>query len=69
MRTVGVCNCIRWPTYTRPWKTAKKVNNHWSDKVPKSSVILFDFKLTNANRLQRPQLSISKMHIVYRIDS
>ena len=44
-------------SYTRPWKTAKKKEGRltvdWTDTVPKSSVILFDFKLTNTNRLRK----------------
>ena len=40
-------------SYTRPWKIARKKEGRtvvdWTDTVPKSSVILFDFKLTNTN--------------------
>jgi len=44
-------------SYTRPWKVAKKKEGRnlvdWTDTVPKSSIILFDFKLTPSNRLRK----------------
>ena len=44
-------------SYTRPWKAAKKKEGRtivdWTDTVPKSAVILFDFKLTTTNRLRK----------------
>ena len=44
-------------SYTRPWKTAKKKEGcnlvDWTDIVPKSSIILFDFKLTPSSRLRK----------------
>ena len=43
--------------YTRPWKVAKKKEGRttvdWTDTVPKSAVILFDFQLTATNRLRK----------------
>ena len=44
-------------SYTRPWKVAKKKEGRamvdWTDKVPKSAVMLFDFQLTITNRLRK----------------
>jgi len=44
-------------SYTRPWKTAKKKEGRnlvdWTGTVPKSSIILFDFKLTPSSRLRK----------------
>ena len=44
-------------SYTRGWKIAKKKEGRnlidWTDTIPKSSLILFDFQLTKSNRLQK----------------
>ena len=44
-------------SYTGAWKVAKKKDGHtlvdWTDRVPKQSVILFDFELTKSNRLRK----------------
>ena len=44
-------------SYTRGWKVAKKKDGRnlieWTDTVPKSSIILFDFQLTKSNRLRK----------------
>ena len=44
-------------SYTRPWKVAKKKEGRiivdWTDTVPKSAVILFDFELTATNKLRK----------------
>ena len=44
-------------SYTRPWKVSKKKEGRimvdWTDTVPKSAVILFDFQLTATNRLRK----------------
>ena len=44
-------------SYTAPWKIAKKRDGRtlldWTDRVPKQSVILFDFELTKSNRLRK----------------
>ena len=46
--------------YSKSWKTAKHRDPNdrrrmveWKDKIPKSSTMLFDFKLTNSNHLRR----------------
>jgi len=44
-------------SYSKPWKTAKRKQGRymveWKDTVPKSSIILFDFELTPANKLRK----------------
>jgi len=44
-------------SYSRPWKIAKRKEGRtivdWTDTVPKSAVILFDFELTSTNRLRK----------------
>jgi len=59
-------------SYTRPWKVARKKEGRavvdWTDTVPKSSVILFDFKLTNTSRLRKA--TVEHLKDVYsKIDS
>ena len=46
--------------YTKAWRVAKQLDpkNHrkkfdWKDIVPKSSIIMFDFKLTSNNHLRK----------------
>jgi len=46
--------------YTKTWRVVKQLdhNNHrkkfeWKDIIPKSSIILFEFKLTSNNHLRK----------------
>ena len=46
--------------YTKAWRVAKQLDPKncrkkfdWKDIVPKSSIILFDFKLTSNNHLRK----------------
>ena len=43
--------------YTKLWKVAKRKEGRtlvdWTDSVPKSSILLFDFPLTKTNRLRK----------------
>jgi len=59
-------------SYTRPCKIEKKKEGRaavdWTDTVPKSSVILFDFRLTNTSRLQKATVEHLK-DIYSRIDT
>ena len=59
-------------SYTRPWKISKRKEGRamvdWTDTVPKSSVILFDFQLTKTGRLQKATIEHLK-ETYCRIDS
>ena len=45
--------------YTKTWRVVKQLNHNnngkfeWKDIVPKSSIIMFDFKLTSNNHLRK----------------
>jgi len=45
---------MNWKSYG--WKVAKRKEGHtlveWTDTVPKTSVIIYDFELTNKNHLR-----------------
>ena len=54
-------------SYSRTWKVAKKKEGRafidWTDTVPITSVILYDFELTKGNRLRKATIQHLKMHI------
>ena len=59
--------------YNKQWKTARHQDpNHrgrmveWRDTIPKSSIILFDFKLTTTNRLRKVTVeNLKKLYAEY----